>query len=172
MPEDEIPERKFPQILNKPDFGIVPARYTGNYKEMRPFEYEEILEMVRERPGEDAKIAVFTDGGRKATLAQCHAARARVWRWLLDNRPLEDWKVMTRLTPGTWGDRELWVTYLGLMTPEEAVKMSDLRKDAFSHKLKRGLTPQENRENRFRSRQIWADAQAQRKKQIREQGME
>ena len=147
--------------LEKPEFGVLPVRASGNYVP-RPFDYEDLLDMVRERPGEDAKIAVFkqrgTDVSRKQTLRAVQSARSQVWIWLLRNKPYEAWSVGTRTTPETWGDRELWVTYLGEMDQEELDKVKEIRYKAYSKRS--------NRDERVKGRSILREWEKRRRQML------
>ena len=88
-------------FLKKPEFGPRPApSVSRSYKGKRRFEYEPILNMVRDHPGRWAKIAEFK-GGRKITLNQVRAARQKCRNYLNKNHYLEDWSLSVRLTGDT-----------------------------------------------------------------------
>jgi hypothetical protein len=91
-----------------------------------------------------------------------------VWRWLLTEFPLEDWRVSGRLVKGTWADRELYVKFLGEMTPEEALKMEKLRDDAYSAKAHDGLPHDTRLELKNRAKAIIRDVQREREARLKE----
>ncbi len=149
--------------LERPIFGVRPELPMHLNREQKVYEFEPILNMVRERPMEWAKIAEYKGSNRKQTLNQQRAARARLWRWLLLNYPLEDWKVSTRMTPDTWGDRELWVSYRGTLTPEEALKLVQQRQEAYSNKIQRSGDLKADRQARQRMRAMLAERENRRR---------
>ena len=155
-------------FLGEPEFGTPPPAGTFGNKSRRSYEFEKILDKVKEHPGRDACIArwkVSTDLGKKACTTKCSSAKASVWNFLIKYRPLENWMLYSRTTPETWGDRELWALYLGEMTPEEAMKVKTLRKDSMISDP--GKSKKENVEMRAQRRALYLDYQMQRKREAR-----
>ena len=156
------------EYLKEPEYGVMPPAGRFGYREKRTYEFEKILEKVKENPGRDACIArwkVTNDMGSKVCATRCTSAKASVWNYLIKYFPLENWMVFTRSTPGTWGDKELWCVYLGEMTPEEAMKLREMRKAGMYSDPRK--TKKENAQMRLHNRDIYLDYQMQRRKEAR-----
>ena len=138
-------------FLDVPKYGVLPPHYPEIYIRKKEFEFEKIINMVREHPGQWAKIAEYK-GGREFTRKSCNSAYQRVANYLKREFPLEDWQGSKRVTPDTWADRELWVTFRGTMTPEEALKLKELRRQAFSVKVARSADKKKARDERAAAR--------------------
>lgn len=154
-------------FLNEPLFGTPPPA-GGFGRQRRTYAFEKILDKVRMEPGRDAKIAewkVTNDMGSKVCTTRCNSARSSVWSFLVKYHPLENWMVYSRSSPGTWGDKELWAVYLGDMTPEEALKVKTMRKDAMLSDPTK--TKRENTEAKAQRRAVYLDYQMQRKRAAR-----
>ncbi len=158
------------KFLDEPEFGTPPpAGGFGRY-ERKTYPFEKLLEQLRENPGRDACIGrwkVTNDMGRKIVTGRCNAARTSVWHFLMKYHPLENWMIYTRPTPDTWGDRELWAVFLGDMTPEEALKVGEMRAASAPNMTDETKTKSENREIRAQRRALYLDYQNQRRKQLR-----
>lgn len=155
--ESTNPRRKpKDHFIERPIFGVPPEQ-EHLLKPVVRFEFEDLLDMVRERPGEWAKIAVYKGSNRKKILNEARASRARVWRFLQTQCPLEEWKVSVRPTPDTWCDRELWCKYVGTMTPEEALKVKHLRFDAFATEAHPHLDDKAKNQARLHARALLKD---------------
>lgn len=138
MPDDGmIDEPEFQYDRPKPPPKVLPPR--------PPFKYEKVLDKVRLRPREYAKVATFTEGGRKECYRRCRNDRAAIDRWLKKRFPLEEWDVFERATPDTWGDKELWVIFWGEKTVEEALKLSELRQQFHNVHFGKGYDRQARR---------------------------
>jgi len=104
--------------LERPVFAPLPQQ-TGFKRRTTPFPYARLLDIVKEHPGQWAIIARFTKGPKKVTWNQVRYNHQKIKDWLERHRPLEEWKLATRTTADTWGDRELWVCYVGSYESEE-----------------------------------------------------
>jgi hypothetical protein len=61
------------------------------------------------------------------------------------------------MTPDTWCDREMWAQFRGTMTPEEAMKLAAIRRNAYSSKVQNGADKKQRREARAYERAVLAD---------------
>jgi hypothetical protein len=148
--------------LEKPQFGKLPEQEKGPGARAN-YNFLHLLEACRERPGEDACIAVFKKGGKDKTLQDQRAQVGRLWRYLRTYAPLEDWEVHSRMTPGTWCDREIWVCYWGTLTEEESKKEADLRVQIHSNRIYSGLDRKNEKEARAKAKDILRDVQSRRR---------
>jgi hypothetical protein len=131
--------------LTTPQFGPVPD--AGHSKKQKaPFPYKALIEAVREHPNVPAAIAVFNKGTKKQTRNQVVYQRDRVSKWLIENYPLECWKLSWRTTPDTWCERKLYVELLGTFaTIEDAEMFRKQRYREWQEGRGRGLTMRANR---------------------------
>ena len=116
--------------LTRPVFSDIPPPHIGGRRKKKPFPYGRLLDIVREHPGQPAIIARFTKGPRKTTWNQARYQKDRTRKWLDENCPLEEWRLSIRTTMDTWGDRELWVMYVGPWSTEEMELDRKRRKEA------------------------------------------
>ncbi len=117
------------RYLARPEFGTPPP---PPRRLRKVYEFEDNLEIVRQHPGQWAKIAEFKGGpkgGRATTLEMVNTAKRQVWYYLLKYHPLEDWNVKVCKVTETWADRELWVIFHRTMTPEEAMAKKNERRN-------------------------------------------
>jgi hypothetical protein len=107
--------------MPRPQFGTVPP-IAVDKKGYRgpPFRYKALLDIVREHPGQPAKIGLFRHPQLKVTAEKSTTAKLAVRRWLDKNFPLEHWQLDVRRDTDTFSDRYLWATYLGPWTEAEA----------------------------------------------------
>ena len=148
-------------LLEHPKFGIPPERQ-NLYKKTERFEFEDLLDIVREHPREWAQIAEFKGSNRALVAVQARTCRARIWRFLLLRHPLDEWKVGIYVTPDTWADREMWVMFVGEMTPEEALKLDDMRKEAYSKDRHQHLEKSARHQARLNARRLLRERDNQR----------
>lgn len=131
--------------LERPEFGE-PGQAHYYRRKPVPFPYGKLLDTVRAHPGQFAKIAVFNTVSRKHRQYQVVYARDKVKKWLEKNHPFEDWKLLVRTTPDTWGDKELWVCFVGIFdTAEEAMLARKKRKEEWREARARGQVRQLDR---------------------------
>ena len=152
-----MPEERKNYFLGKPSFGMPPEVKPFGEREPVRFEFEDLLEMVRQRPGEEAQISEYKGSNRKKVHQEARASRARLWRYLTTRYPLEEWTVRVYPTPDTWCDKELWVCYRGVMTPEEALKLRTLRQQRYSKKANAHLDPRAAHEARLHAKAVLRD---------------
>lgn len=114
--------------LQRPEFGTRPKNAEGNQRSPRYAQYIKMLPPMREFPGQWAKVAVFKIGSealhapittKEETLRLVRVEKRYVKLMLRTEFPLEHWEVSSRKTLDTWGDRELWMRYIGIWTAEE-----------------------------------------------------
>ena len=117
------------RVLARPEFGTPPKNPGPDRKR---YEFEASLEIVRQHPEQWAKIAVFKGGprgGRETTKAMAATTKRQVWYFLIRYHPLEHWNVKICRVADTWADKELWVIFHKLMTPEEALAKASERRN-------------------------------------------
>lgn len=134
-------------LLRGPEWGEVPAPMSIADLPRPDPPYVRLLDMVRQKPGAWAKIAVFDEGNQRATYEAQTRLCTKINRWLADYVPLEVWEIRRRRLPDTWSTREIWIRYVGDVTAEEAQQLRELRRHPFGRK---NSTPAQRR----------ADAQA------------
>jgi hypothetical protein len=141
--------------LETPTFKEPPPRHAYVPRQNKVFPFEAILETVRKHPGIWAVIAEYKggkEGGKRTTSNMIRKDHSSVWRWLLKHRPLEHWEVRDSLVEGTYADRELYVKFNGIMTPEEALKLEHSRLEAYSSKYPRDPDRRIAKQQRSRAR--------------------
>lgn len=58
-------------------------------------------------------------GGPRATFKIIHSDEQSIYRYAKRDHPLERWQCRIRTLPGTWRDRDLYLRFMGTLTPEE-----------------------------------------------------
>jgi hypothetical protein len=95
-----------------------------------PNAFSDHIEIIRDHPArwdDDREqfvggwylIAEYKTGGRTAQVGAAKRDADMLGRWLKRNVPLELWEIRTRYIPDTWFHRQLWVRFLGVLTPEQ-----------------------------------------------------
>lgn len=98
--------------LEDPEFDALPMPHRQIYHK-RKFAYQRAIDVVREHPGNWARIGTYAEGGKKASMRAVQNARNSVRAHLDTHAPDELWIVKTRTRPETWCTRELWVICMG-----------------------------------------------------------
>jgi hypothetical protein len=136
-PVPRLPAHEDPAVLSHPAFGPIPPRVTPSTwlaPSRRKSKWENVISQVREanRIGTEAKIAVFTKGGRKGVNRDLRNARTTLQLYLDRNFPLERWQIVQRVQRDKWAEGHLYVIYFGAFTEEEQVvwrkEMADWRR--------------------------------------------
>lgn len=107
-------------ILPQPLFGQ-PRPEPGRPAGLRPrtSPWHPILDKVRQRPFEEAIVAIFDKGSPARTRRDQQNAYTSIHRLVAERYPLERWVVMVRTDPSKWNSRQLRVTFMGTYTAEE-----------------------------------------------------
>lgn len=130
--------------LERPEFGPVPEPH-GDRRPKAPFPYRALIATVREHPNRPAAIAVFKKGTKKQTWNQVVYQRDRTRKWLIENFPLECWRLFIRTTPDTWCERKLYVELVGTFaTIEDAEMFRKQRHKEWEEGRGRGLVRRHN----------------------------
>jgi hypothetical protein len=146
--------------LERPVFASLPQA-SGFRRKTTPFPYGRLLDIVREHPGQWALIAKFTKGPKKVTWNQVRYNQQKIKDWLERTHPLEEWKTATRTTADTWGDRELWVCFVGHYdSMEDAIATRKARRQEWEEGRGRGLVRAQDR----RAREVMAAIQSARRR--------
>ena len=126
---NKIPHRPRWGTLDDPEFGALPKVSGGDHAKLKSkyrSNYTRHLKVLRDHPGQWAKVFEVkisrTDGAiitRKVSLRKVTTEKYGLIRYLRTDFPLEHWSIAVRTTPGSWGDREMWVRYEGTWTEEE-----------------------------------------------------
>ena len=139
-------------ILNRPEFGPVPDIIPGvGSPPAKPKKWEAPMAILRDHPGQPAKIAEFKHGRTATgwrTVAQTrtkmHWFVFDVNLWLYEKFPYDDWTFNQRTRE--IGHIELWATFNGVLTEAQFQTRKRLRAErepiAFKNsRYRRGFTP-------------------------------
>lgn len=85
----------------------------------KPSPWKRHFELGRQNPGKWMMVSEVKKGGCRARLEAIQRDRNRIEGHLNRQCPLERWEIRQVTLDGTWCDRELWMRYLGELTPEE-----------------------------------------------------
>ena len=133
MPKDEFVGEDREGMLDRPEFGPIPPKQPG--KPFRVSPWMTVLSVVREHPNQAARIAIYEKGPPEETSKRVSAAMTQIYRYLQMHYPLEAWEISTRRVPDTWSRRDIWATYHGELTLEEAQALRRIRKSQWDKKM-------------------------------------
>jgi hypothetical protein len=83
-------------------------------------------------------VSRVTRGGKQATLKAIMHDRNQIQAWLDRRCPLERWQMAMRIIPDTWAQRELYLRFLGTLTPEEDALDRKERSERHQVRMARG----------------------------------
>jgi hypothetical protein len=158
-----------------PDTGLLPEpqfiRYDpGQLPRWRPrpktFPWTRHFELCRNNPLQWALIAEYKKGGCRARQAVLDKDRRRMNQWLKRNFPLERWEIKQVTLAGTHCDRQLFIRYLGFLTPEEDAIDRERRREIYWARRERAR--ERKAVQAIQARRDAEKAQAEAKKKIRD----
>lgn len=104
--------------LDAPQFHNVPVR--GAFRRpLPPWHWDQLLNKVRQRPGEEAVVARYSQGTRRDTKLARARDMEQLRRGLNARYPMERWRIMGRMVPDTWYHRVIVVVFDGYYASEE-----------------------------------------------------
>lgn len=118
--------------LHQPVFSEVPPIAKPNPRPPANL-YKDLLDAVREHPGQQAMIAIFEVGGLKATLRRANTAKLSVSRFLAKHYSNEVWTAQLRRIPNTYSQRAMWVCFYGILTDEQMAELIIVRRELGSY---------------------------------------
>jgi hypothetical protein len=80
-------------------------------------------------------VSKVTRGGRKATMRAITNDRNQIQNHLNRHFPLERWQLQVATVPDTWCDRELYMRFLGTLTPEQDAADRAERRATYERKI-------------------------------------
>jgi hypothetical protein len=106
--------------LAEPKFvhGFDPEKYQWR-PPPRPSPWKRHFELGRLHPRQWMLVSEIKKGGPRARRARINSDRQSILTYADLHWPLERWQVRTVTLAGTWCDKELYMRFLGELTPEE-----------------------------------------------------
>ena len=116
------------------------------------FPWRRHLELGRQQPNQWMLASRVTKGGCRARAEVIARDRVKISGYVQRNYPLERWQLRQILVPDTYCDRELYMRFLGTLTPEEDALDRKLRRERYDallakaaeNKAKRALKARED----------------------------
>ena len=106
--------------LEEPEFvhGFDPGAYKWK-PPPKPSPWRRHFELGRQHPGQWMMVSKIIKGGCKERTLRIQNDRQTILNYADRNFPLERWQLRVITVQGTWCDRELYMRFLGELTPEE-----------------------------------------------------
>jgi hypothetical protein len=151
--EDRIPE---PQFVR--DFD--PEAHTWR-RPPRHTVWQRHFELCRANSMQWMKVSEAKKGGCKRRRQDMENDRQTI-RWHLDRfYPLERWQLKVVTLDGTWCDRELYIRFLGELTPEQDAADRAVRAETQAARMAQRAINRERREQQARDKALEEQAKAQ-----------
>lgn len=119
------PHRARSGPVERPVPGVLPD-LTGPKRKEYLNRYASHMEILRQHPGQWFVVAQFKVRAdrrgsiitKKKTGKLAAGEVTYIRRWT-ERLPEEHWELALRVTPDTWGDRDVWLRYVGIWDPDE-----------------------------------------------------
>jgi hypothetical protein len=105
----------------------------------KPSPWKRHFELGRMHPGQWMKVGEYKKGGPRARRDLINRDRGTIARYIDRYWPLERWQLRKVTLDGTWCDRELYMRFVGTLTPEEDAIDRQRRAVEYEARMKRAV---------------------------------
>lgn len=127
----------------------------------RPSPWKRHFELGRIHPGQWMLVSEIKKGGPRARQARMQSDRNSIESYVERYWPLERWQLRTVTIAGTWCDKELYMRFLGELTPEEDALDRKQRREDYQARLAKAAENKRRRAQEARDKAALEEAEAQ-----------